>query len=88
MVRGCPGRAPYLLFFWLYYRDHAKVVYFGYYVPGFMLYVSGMLIAILGILLWGAERIIPRPQRWMALPACELRSWGVQVARRGLGKHN
>jgi len=88
VVRGCPGRAPYLLFFWLYYRDHAKVVYFGYYVPGFMLYVSGMLIAILGILLWGAERIIPRPQRWMALPACEPRSWGVQAARRGLGKHN
>src|SRR6516165_8356893 len=59
---------PYLLFFWLYFRDHAKVVYFGYYVPEIMLYLSGILIAMLAILLWGAERLIPRPQRWMALP--------------------
>jgi hypothetical protein len=60
---------PHLLFLWLYFRDHAKVVYFGYYVPEFTLYLSGVLIAILGIMLRGAARITPRSYRWMALPA-------------------
>jgi hypothetical protein len=59
---------PHLFFLWLYFRDHAKVVYFGYYVPEVMLYLSGLLIAILVIVLWGAERIIPQPRRWLALP--------------------
>lgn len=60
---------PHLLFLWLYFRDHAKVVYFGYYVPEFMLYLSGAIIAILGIMLWAAARITSPARRWMALPA-------------------
>jgi hypothetical protein len=59
---------PHLLFLWLYFRDPAKVGYFGYYVPEFMLYLSGAIIAILGIVLWVAERVIPGPRRWMVLP--------------------
>ena len=60
---------PHLLFLWLYFRDTGKALNLGYYVPEFMLYVSGLIIALLAAALWAAQWLTPRPYRWLVLPA-------------------